>query len=147
MKGDGSGDGRGQSLRPQPVPPASIEAGPGTNSETSRIDPADPLEATWIELERIGRDTGHVLVRCPGCGNRAMVSILNGSGTSRWAASGGGWPRCKQCCPGADAPRVEPVGDVALVGRVRPGHCMTERELKRVTKARDARRAAPENGP
>ena len=82
----------------------------------------DDVEATWAKNEEIGQASGHVVTRCPGCGARAMTSILNASGTSRWAKSGGGWPRCKQCCPGRDAPRVEPVGDVNLVARVRPGH-------------------------
>jgi hypothetical protein len=89
---------------------------------------ADDLEATWKELEAIGRETGHVLCRCPSCGGQVMVSILNASGTSRWVKSGGGWPRCQQCRAGSPlgrrrtGVRVEPIGDVALVARVRPGH-------------------------
>lgn len=72
-----------------------------------------------------------------------MVSIVTTSGTSRWVKSGGGWPKCKQC---RQAPRVEPLGDVELVARVRPGQCCTEREWRRISKVRDARRAAPEDG-
>jgi hypothetical protein len=78
-----------------------------------------------------------VLCRCPGCDGRAMVSILNASGTSRWTKSGGGWPRCKLCCPGVELKRkfrVEPIGDVTVVARVKPGACVTARELKRITK-------------
>lgn len=91
------------------------------------------LEATWAELEMIGRWTGHVLVQCPGCGGRAMVSILNSTGTSRWVKSGGGWPRCKLCCPRRelkDKPRVVPIGDVSRVLRVRPGYGPTARQVK-----------------
>lgn len=98
----------------------------------SPVTEPDPVEATWAELERVGRWTGHVVARCPVCGARAMVSILNGSGTSRWVKSGGGWPSCKQCSPGVagkDRPRVEPLGDVALVARVKPGHVGTRRAL------------------
>jgi hypothetical protein len=86
------------------------------------------VEATWLQLEELGRLTGHVLTRCPSCQSRAMTSILNASGTSRWVKSGGGWPRCKQCCPGVELkkkPRVEPIGDVSLVARVRPGYPAT----------------------
>jgi hypothetical protein len=77
-----------------------------------------------------------VLVRCPACNNRAMVSVLNASGTRRELKSGGGWPRCKQCCPATDLkhkPRVEPIGDVSQVARVRPGFHATAREAKRIT--------------
>lgn len=97
------------------------------------------LEATWAELEAIGRETGHVLARCPSCTARAMVSILNASGTSRWAKSGGGWPRCKQCLAGRgkDGVRVEPVGDVGLVRRVRPGHGPTATKRKSRAKAEE----------
>ncbi|HET6899926.1 MAG TPA: hypothetical protein VFK70_16335 [Vicinamibacteria bacterium] len=107
------------------------------------------LDETFAALEAIGRNTGHVVARCPGCGNRVMVSIVNTSGTSRWVKSGGGWPRCKQCCPGPPPgyegppvpkpPRIEPIGDVELVARVRPGQCMTEREWRRISKVRAAR--------
>jgi hypothetical protein len=103
------------------------------------------LEATWAELELIGRDTGHVVARCPSCGSRTMVSILNASGTSRWMKSGGGWPRCKQCLAGRgkDGVRVEPAGDVGLVRRVRPGHGPTARQLALDRKAGGAPRKKP----
>jgi hypothetical protein len=60
-----------------------------------------------------------------------MTSIVTTSGTSRWVKSGGGWPKCKQC---REAPRVEPVGDVTLVARVRPGRMATKFELNRYRK-------------
>lgn len=110
-----------------------------------RDAPASDLEATWVELERIGRLTGHVVTQCSGCGGKAMTAIVTTTGTSRWVKSGGGWPRCKQCCPGVDLkskPRVEPIGDVTLVARVRPGHMATAREL-----ARYRRRLAQEDPP
>lgn len=91
------------------------------------------LEETWRQTEAAGRWTGHVVVRCPGCSSRAMVSILNGSGTSRWVKSGGGWPRCKQC---VEAPKVEPVGDIDAVLRVQPGHSVKPRVLKAFLKKR-----------
>jgi DNA-directed RNA polymerase subunit RPC12/RpoP len=96
------------------------------------------LDEAWARLEEIGRLTGHVVVRCPGCSSRAMVSIVNTSGTSRWVKSGGGWPKCKQC---RAAPRVEPIGDVDLVARIKPGHMATKRELNRYRKVL----AAPED--
>lgn len=101
------------------------------------MEPESPNQAdsTWTELEWLGRRTGHVPCRCPDCGGRAMVSVLNASGTSRWTKSGGGWPRCKLCCPATDLkhkPRVSPIGDVTLVARVRPGYAPTTREAKRI---------------
>lgn len=144
MSGDKCGDGRGQPRRPPPVPPASIEAGQGTSLGRVPDRAETDLEATWAELEAIGMNTGHVPCRCPSCGGRAMISIVNSSGTSRWTKSAGGWPKCKQC---RQAPRVEPLGDVSMVARVRPGRPMTEREWRRISKVRDAKRAAPEDGP
>lgn len=126
-------------------PRRSIERGPQGAGQTEtesipehrprasdgEVDAAERLEATWAELERLGRETGHVVARCPSCQSRAMVSILNGSGTSRWVRSGGGWPKCKVCLAGRGKAgvRVEPVGDVALVRRLRPGHNPTARGL------------------
>ena len=106
---------------PEGGPPRPIGAEPPG-------EPPRGLEQVWAELEAIGRLTGHVLVACPGCSGRAMVSIVNTSGTSRWVKSGGGWPKCKQC---RAAPRVEPIGDVTLVARIKPGHMATKREAAR----------------
>lgn len=115
--------------------PSAPPAAPGRGNA-----PDDVPESTWAELEDIGRWTGHVLTLCPSCGGRAMVSVLNASGTSRWVKSGGGWPRCRQCRggvtvwrngrPSGAGPPVEPVGDVGRVLRVKPGHNPTARQVK-----------------
>lgn len=110
-------------------------------------------EDAWAELERIGRRTGHVVARCPSCGSKAMVSILNASGTSRWVKSGGGWPRCKQCRAGSPLAgergkpvRVEPIGDVQSVARIRPGHPPSARVQKKMDAA-DPSPIAGDGGP
>jgi hypothetical protein len=71
----------------------------------------------WAKAEVLGRESGHVVCRCPSCRSRCLVSILSTSGTSRWRKTGGGWPKCKVCL---ERPRVEPIGDIALVARIRP---------------------------
>jgi hypothetical protein len=98
---------------PPPVSPPPIRGGDGD----------------WDHLEEIGKLTGHVLAECPACHQRAMVSILSASGTSRSAKSSGGWPRCKMCPAGS---KVEPIGDVGLVLRVRPGYSASERQVKQL---------------
>lgn len=86
----------------------------------------EPDDGEWDEAERIGRQTGHVLARCPSCANRCLVPILNSSGTSHGTKSAP-WPRCRMCFdPRA---RVEPVGDLALVRRLRPGKPRTDKQL------------------
>jgi hypothetical protein len=93
----------------------------------------------WARLEQLGREDGHVVCRCPGCGARCMVSAVTESGTSRWMPSGGGWPHCRVCIDRSLSryawgpllgPRVEPVGDPTLVRRLRPGMGRTTRQLK-----------------
>ena len=91
------------------------------------------IEAYWAKAERTGRRTGHVVCICPRCHQRCMVSIINESGTGRATKSGGGWPWCKVChdpevriskrtrSPFRYGPRVEPLGDVSLVRRIKPG--------------------------
>jgi hypothetical protein len=127
--------------RPAPGPPA--DPPPPIGGRTADPPPGlsgQQLEDFWARAETIGRLTGHVVVRCPSCQNRAMASIVNTSGTSRWVKSGGGWPKCKQC---RAAPRTEPVGDVTLVARIKPGHMATAREVTRYRRRLEQESALP----
>jgi hypothetical protein len=123
------GGDQGTSSESQETSADAEEPAPAVHDDIEEAAPAvrDDLDAVWARNEAIGRETGHVVTRCPGCGARALTSILNSSGTSRWTKSGGGWPKCKQCL---DAPRVEPLGDVEAVRRLAPGKNPTARQLR-----------------
>ena len=98
----------------------------------------DEADAYWLEAERIGRRTGHVVCRCPRCGERCLVSYRPKSQP---------WPRCRVCLmPSIEipvrwgqprrierepAPRVEPIGDLTLIACKRPGQPRTIRQLTR----------------
>lgn len=95
-------------------------------SDLSPSPANDGDDAAWAEIERLGRESGHVVCRCPNCGARCSVAVRNSSGTRRSAPSVG-WPWCRVCVtvPArpprmAHGPRVEPIGDVDLVAPIPP---------------------------
>lgn len=90
---------------------------------------AEPGEdETWRKLAAAGRLSGHVICRCPACGNRQMVAYRPASQP---------WPVCRICVPEhltmstqRGFPRLEPleVDDLMYVSK-RPGLPRTPREL------------------
>lgn len=68
----------------------------------------DP-EPFWDRLERLGRLTGHLVAKCPACGERQMIGYISASATR---------PKCKVC---VDPPRVIVLSDPKLVIHKNPG--------------------------
>jgi hypothetical protein len=97
----------------------------------------DREDAYWAEAARLGSLTGHVVCRCPDCGQRCLVSYSPPSVP---------WPRCRVCLPPmveiptrwgeprrverAKACRVVPVGDPSLTANKRPGQPRSARALR-----------------
>jgi hypothetical protein len=99
---------------------------------------ADGDDDLWTELERLGRLSGHVVCRCPGCGQRQMIAYRPPSQP---------WPRCRVCRPvtlpvpshgppgtipatqWSKVPRLVPVSDLSLVVNKNPGWPRTNRQL------------------
>src|SRR5215472_15888663 len=87
----------------------------------------------WAALIEIGKRSGHVLCRCPRCGERQMCAYRPASKP---------WPVCKVCAPGSltlrggtgyavNAPRVVPESDPPVVIHKRPGEPRTPTQLAR----------------
>jgi hypothetical protein len=101
-------------------------------------------DACWTSLAEAGRLSGHVVCRCPACGERALIAYRPPSQP---------WPECRACrysdarMNGAQAPRVAPLEDVtAWAGSKRPGEPRSRRELARAGYRRRGNRAPNRQG-
>lgn len=78
---------------------------------------AESDDELWLKLAEAGRLSGHVVCRCPACGERQLRSYRPKSTP---------WPTCLLC----RGPRVEPTEDMSTwTGSKRPGLPRTKREL------------------
>src|SRR5947209_7740973 len=85
----------------------------------------------WAAVEKVGYRTGHVVVACPSCHQRQLVSYSPPSSP---------WPRCRVCLGDGwnkrlgtwRTPRMILMSDISKVTNKRPGKGLTPAALRRL---------------
>jgi hypothetical protein len=125
-------------MTPEPEPGTGrnpVAAADGDQVPPLKGGPAQPVplaeDDLWMILEWLGRSTGHMVARCPGCGARQMIAYRPPSQPN---------PRCRICLGTGwerrsaswGSPRLVVISDRSLVTNKRPGEARNATELRRV---------------